>query len=137
MYPSCQHLPILRTHPFSVLVAERNFKTRSFTFSGLLQPALCGDESLAVMETLQMETLQSVLLSVRSGNWMVSLDLKDSYLQVTIHPNSCKYLRFVALSQVYQFKALLFRSLHGSTSFHTDHGSGLNLLHCLGIRIRC
>ena len=43
---------------------------------------------------------------------MVSLDLKDAYLQVPFHPDSRKdsrkYLRFVVSGQVYQFKALCF-----------------------------
>ena len=34
--------------------------------------------------------------------------LKDAYLQVPVHPNSRRYLRFVAFGQVYQFKALCF-----------------------------
>ena len=37
--------------------------------------------NLRVQKTsFKMETLQSVLLSVRAGDWMVSLDLKDAYL---------------------------------------------------------
>ena len=35
----------------------------------------------------QMETIQSVLLSVRQGDWMASIDLKEAYLQVPVHPN--------------------------------------------------
>ena len=82
--------------------------------------------NLRVCKTpFKMETLQSVLLSVRNGDWMVSIDLKDAYLQVPIHPDSRKYLRFVALNQVFQFKALFFWSLYGSAGFHTGHGSGL------------
>ena len=42
----------------------------------------------------RMETVQSVLASVRQGDWMVSLDLKDAYLQVPIHPESRQFLRF-------------------------------------------
>ena len=56
----------------------------------------------------RMETLQSVLHSVRHGDWMMSLDVKDAYLQVLVHPDSRKYLRFVALGKVFQFKALCF-----------------------------
>ena len=56
----------------------------------------------------KMETLQSVLLSVRSEDWMVSLDLKDAYSQVSIHLDSRKSLRFIAFDQVYPFKALCF-----------------------------
>ena len=34
------------------------------------------------------ETTQSVLQSLRPGDWMVSLDLQDAYLQVSVHPSS-------------------------------------------------
>ena len=43
--------------------------------------------NLRVQKTsFKMENLQSVLLWVRAGDWMVSLDLKDAYLQVPMHP---------------------------------------------------
>ena len=40
----------------------------------------------------QMETIQSVLLSVRQGDWMASIDLKKAYLQVPVHPESRPFL---------------------------------------------
>ena len=52
----------------------------------------------------KMETIQSVLLSVRQGDWMVSIDLKEAYLQVPVHPDSRKYLQFVAFGKPYQFR---------------------------------
>ena len=39
---------------------------------------------------------------------MVSLDLKEAYLQVPVHPDSRKFLRFVAFDRTYQFRALCF-----------------------------
>ena len=63
----------------------------------------------SVMGTkFRMETVQSVLSSIRKDDWMISLDLKDAYLQVPIHPNSRKYLRFSTPEGVYQFKVLPF-----------------------------
>ena len=56
----------------------------------------------------KMETPQSVLRSIRQGDWMVSIDLKDAYLQIPIHPESRSLLRFVAGDAVYQFKVLPF-----------------------------
>ena len=56
----------------------------------------------------RMESNQSVLQSIRSFDWMISIDLKNAYLQVPIHPDSRKFLRFVVDSRVYQFKALCF-----------------------------
>ena len=55
-----------------------------------------------------METAQSVLQSLRSGDWLISLDLQDAYLQVPVHPQSRRFLRFCFGSQVYQFRVLCF-----------------------------
>ena len=60
------------------------------------------------LPSFHMETVQSVLQSLRPGDWMVSLDLQDAYLQVPIHPASCRYLRFCVGDAVYQFRALCF-----------------------------
>ena len=56
----------------------------------------------------KMETVASVLLSVREGDFLASLDLKDSYFQIPIHGSSRKLLRFMSEGTVYQFKALCF-----------------------------
>ena len=56
----------------------------------------------------QMETIQSVLLSVRQEDWMASIDLKEAYLQVPVPPASRHFLRFMFRDSVYQFKALCF-----------------------------
>ena len=55
-----------------------------------------------------METPQSVLRSIRPGDWMVSLDLQDAYLQVPVHHDSRRYLRFVVEGRTYQFRVLCF-----------------------------
>ena len=55
-----------------------------------------------------METPQSVLRSIRPGDWMVSLDLQDAYLQVPVHHDSRRYLRFVVGGRTYQFRVLCF-----------------------------
>ena len=65
--------------------------------------------NLSVVKTrFQMETAQSVLRSVRWNDWMFSVDLKDAYLQVQIHPLSRKFLRFTARGKACQFKVLCF-----------------------------
>ena len=55
-----------------------------------------------------METSASVLQSLRPGDWMVSIDLQDAYLQVPVHPNSRRFLRFCVGSEIFQFRALCF-----------------------------
>ena len=57
----------------------------------------------------KMETVASVLLSVREGDFLASLDLKDAYFQIPIHPSSRKLLRFTSEGTVYQFRALCFK----------------------------
>ena len=39
----------------------------------------------------RMETPTTVLNSIRAGDWMVLIDLKDAYLQIPIHPSLRKY----------------------------------------------
>ena len=56
----------------------------------------------------RMETMRTVLASIKRGNWMVSVDLKDAYLQVPIHPLSRRYLRFGWRSPALQFRVLCF-----------------------------
>ena len=56
----------------------------------------------------KMETVASVLLSVREEDFLASLDLKDVYFQIPIHGSSRKLLRFMSEGTVYQFKALCF-----------------------------
>ena len=56
----------------------------------------------------KMETVASVLLSVREGDFLASLDLKDAYFQIPIHRSSRKLLWFMSEGTVYQFRALCF-----------------------------
>ena len=55
-----------------------------------------------------METTQSVLQSLRPGDWMVSLDLQDAYLQFPVHLSSRHYPSFCVGESVFQFRALCF-----------------------------
>ena len=48
------------------------------------------------LTSFKMETVASVLLSVRKGDFLASLDLKDAYFQIPIHLSSRKLLRFTS-----------------------------------------
>ena len=62
-----------------------------------------------VLQTpFKMETVNSVLLSVREGDFLASIDLKDAYFQIPVHQSSRKLLRFLSEGTVFQFKALCF-----------------------------
>ena len=84
----------------------------------------------------QMETIQSVLLSVRQGDWMASIDLKEAYLQVPVHPASRHFLRFVFRATVYQFKALCFGLSTAPQVFTRVMAPVSAILHSMGIRMR-
>ena len=58
--------------------------------------------------TFKMETLQSVLRGVFPGDWIPSLDLKDAYFHVPIHPDHRKFLRFCIQDKCFQYKVLPF-----------------------------
>ena len=88
------------------------------------------------MSPFQMETIQSVLLSVCQGDWMASIDLKEAYLQVPVHPASRHFLRFVFRDRVYQFKALCFGLSTAPQVFTRVMAPVSAILHSMGIRMR-
>ena len=60
------------------------------------------------LSRFHMETPRSVLNSIRPGDWMISLDLQDAYLQVPVHHDSHRFLRFVVDGKPFQFRVLCF-----------------------------
>ena len=73
--------------------------------SGFLQPSI---PRYIISSHFHMETPRSVLRSICPGDWMISLDLQDAYLQVPVHHDSRRYLRFVVAGKSYQFRVLCF-----------------------------
>lgn len=60
------------------------------------------------VQSFNMETAQLLRASVDPGDFAVSIDLKDAYLHVPMHPNTRKFLRFAIDGQVYIFRAMPF-----------------------------
>ena len=137
----------------SVFAGQGSNRAGSPSLSRLLQPVIRGDESLRSVEaghqplTTESEGSKDILqdgdspvsrllLSVRAGDWMVSLDLKDAYLQVPMHPESRKFLRFVACGKVYQFKMLCFGLSTAPQVFTWVMAPVSAFLHRTGIRLR-
>ena len=77
-----------------------------------------------------METPQSVLRSIRPGDWMISLDL-----QVPVHRNSRRYLRFVVQGQTYQFRVLYFGLTTTPQVFARIMALVSPILHKYGVRM--
>ena len=82
-----------------------------------------------------METTQSVLQSLRVGDWMVSLDLQDAYLQVPVHSSSRRYLRFCMERLVFQFRALCFDLSTAPQVFTRVMDPVSSIMHRHGFRI--
>ena len=118
--------------------------------SRLLQPHVCCDQSyggwrpIIDLSTLnldvdrtpfRMETSQTVLRAIHRNDWMVSIDLKDAYLQIPIHPASRRYLRFTAGGKTWQFRDLCFGLSTAPQVFTRVMAPVSGLLHQLGIRM--
>ena len=124
---------------------------RTFSFdSGLLQPTV-GSPKVSggwrpvidlsrlnrsvLVSHFHMETVQLVPQSLRLGDWMVSLDLQDTYPQVPVHPSSRHYLRFCVGNSMLQFCVLCFglsAAPHVSTRVMAPISS---VMHQYGFRI--
>ena len=64
--------------------------------------------NLLHVPTFKVETAESIRKSIQQGEWVISIDLTDSYFHVPIHPQSQKYLRFQTKEGFFQFQALPF-----------------------------
>ena len=120
----------------------------STPFSRLLQLSVRSVEDLGVMASghrplhrfvdlspFHMETIQSVLLSVRQGDWMASIHLKEASLQAPVHPASRHFLRFMFRDTVYHFKALCFGLSTAPQVFTRVMTPVSAILHSLGFRM--
>ena len=58
--------------------------------------------------TFKMETPETIRLSLKTGEWVTSLDFSDTYFHIPIAQRSRKYLRFFLFNQTFQFTALPF-----------------------------
>ena len=60
-------------------------------------------------EKFKMETPETVRTSLQQGEWVTSVDFKDTHFHIPIQEQSRKYLRFHVQGSSYQFKTLPFR----------------------------
>ena len=61
---------------------------------------------------------------------MVSLDLKDAYLQVPVHPDKLQVPQFRSFWPGLLIQGSVLWSLHGASGLHQSHGSSLDFPSC-------
>ena len=83
----------------------------------------------------RMETPNSVLLAVRKNNFLVSINLKDAYFQIPVHPSSRKLLRFISNDTVYRFKSLCFGLSTAPQVFTRVFAAVSSWAHSRGVRL--
>ena len=74
----------------------------------VLDPGSGFSSRLFLQPQFMMGTVASVLLSVREGDFLASVDLKDAYFSTPRYQALRKLLRFLLGGIVYQFKTLCF-----------------------------
>ena len=85
--------------------------------------------------SFKMETPESIRTSLHKGEWVTSIDFRDAYFHIPIHPRSRKYLRFHVKGQSYQFKALPFGLSTAPMEFTTVVKEVKLIAQAQGIRI--
>ena len=83
----------------------------------------------------KMETCASVLRATKKDDWMLSLDLKDAYFQVPVHPESRRFLRVVSRGIAYQFRVICFGLCTAPQVFTRVMAPVASILHTRGIRM--
>ena len=139
-----------RLNPGASKPSSEGGSRASPTVSGFLQPSLPRPEGFGVVAphhqsvdperihhlvTLPHGDSSSVLNSIRPGDWMISLDLQDAYLQVPVHHNSRRFIRFVVPGKPYQFRVLCFGLTTAPQVFTRIMAPVSAILHRHGIRM--
>ena len=139
-FGACSHSPRGDRHHGDQRGSGNSFRPRPW----FLQPPLPSGEIFRRLAsrnrplqqtTFRMETPNSVLLTVRKNDFLASIDLKDTYFQIPVHPSSRKLLRFVSNDTVYQFKALCFGLSIAPQVFTRVFASVSSWAHARGIRL--
>ena len=134
-----------------VFTGQGSDRACSPSLSRLLQPVVRSDESLRSVEACHrslspesdgsadiLQDGDSPIRASVSTPWRldVSLDLKDEYLQVPMHPKSRKFLRFMVGGKVYQFKVLCFGLSTAPQVFTRVMAPVSAILHRTGVWLR-
>ncbi len=56
----------------------------------------------------KMLTIKMIVSQIQSGDWFVTIDLKDAYFHIEILPQHRKFLRFAFGGEAYQYRVLPF-----------------------------
>jgi hypothetical protein len=83
----------------------------------------------------KMETTMSVAAVILPGDWAVSLDLRDTYLHVPVHPDYQHYLQFYFEGRVHHFKAMPFGLASAPLIFQSIVKGFVAPLHTLGLQL--
>ncbi|KAL0200147.1 hypothetical protein M9458_003334, partial [Cirrhinus mrigala] len=83
----------------------------------------------------KMLTVKQVVSQIRSEDWFVTIDLKDTYFHVSILPQHRKFLRFAFRGEAYQYWVLPFGLALSPRTFTKCVDAALVPLHLQGIRI--
>ena len=84
-----------------------------------------------------METPISIRGAIRQGDWACSINLKDAYFHIPIHPAYQRFLRFSWRDKVFQFVCLPFGLALSPYVFTKVVWEVATILKWQGIRIHC
>ncbi|CAJ0919605.1 unnamed protein product [Ranitomeya imitator] len=81
----------------------------------------------------RMESLRSIIASMEKGEYLVSIDIQDTYLHIPIAPAHQRFLRIAIDQDHYQFVALPFGLATAPRVFTKVMAATMDVLHSRGI----
>ncbi|XP_013920590.1 PREDICTED: uncharacterized protein LOC106547849 [Thamnophis sirtalis] len=88
-------------------------------------------------QRFKMQSLKSILSSIRQGDLMTSVDIKEAYLHVPIHPAHRRFLRLHFAGRHFQYQALPFSPSSVPRTFTKLLAEVAASLRSVPVRVNC
>ena len=99
---------------------QRLFSMQQRNWGWGMMNALSSINNFVTLTRFKIETVSSVLGSIRKGDIMFFISLKDTHFQIPIHPDFLPYLRITLKKEGFPVQGIVFWPFHSTSGLYQN-----------------